>query len=289
MTRLFALLAAILVSAIAVTSACAASGLEPIHFRIDTKRNSGDVAATFFSGGRNHNEWSTEFTASQLAGLNLAALRAGNEQQVRFAIVRDAGRLDCKGTGARSTASGDCDFRANPDFINFLASRGIQRPSDDQAFSMMSLDVRRETVDALHAAHYPVPTVEDLLSLTALGVDSRYIKGLAQVGYRPSDLDTLVQFKALDITPAYIQGFVRHGLANMPTDDLVQLKALGIDGDYVASFEQAGYRNLSADQLVQLKALGVTADYARSVRRGSAQLPTPDRLVELKALGFDPR
>lgn len=288
MSRLFAFLVAVLLSAVAVTSACAAGGLEPIHFRIDAGRSDRQVRASFSSNG-NHSEWTTEFFTSQLAGLDLASLRSSASQPVRFAIVRESGRLDCAGTGARSQASGSCNFTADPAFTNFLMSRGMARPSQKDAFSMMSLDVRRDLVEALHSARYPVPAAEDLISLTAIGVNAGYVNGLARVGYRPRDLDTLLQFRALDVTPEYIESFVRHGLANLRTDDLVQLKALGITGDYVASFESAGYRNLTPDQLVQLKALGVTADYARAVRQSSAQFPTPERLVELKAVGFQPR
>ena len=289
MTRLFALLAAVLVSAIAVTSACAAGAFEPIHFRIDADRKDGEVLASFSSGQPHRNHWSTEFYASQLVGLNLASLRSGANQPVRFAVVREAGRLDCAGTGSRSRASGNCGFTADPGFTNFLMSRGMARPSREDAFSMMTLDVRRDLVEALHQARYPVPTADELIALTAVGVSAGYVNGLARVGYRPRDLDTLLQFKALYVTPEYIQSFVRHGMSNLPTDDLVQLKALNISGDYVASFEQAGYRNLTVDQLVELKALGVTADYARAVSRGSAQLPSPEHLVELKAVGFRPR
>lgn len=289
MTRLFAFLVAVLVSAVAVTSACTAGGLEQIRFSIDAAPKGGEVRASFTSGTVRRNSWTTEFFASQLIGLDLAGLRSSASHPVRFAVVREPGRLDCVGTGARSVASGDCTFTADPGFTNFLMSRGMKRPSQDEAFSMMSLDVRRDLVEALHAARYPVPRAEDLISLTAIGANAAYVNGLAAVGYRPRDLDALLQFKALDVTPEYIQSFVRHGLPNLPTDDLVQLKALGVDGDYVASFESAGYRNLSVDQLVQLKALGVTAEFARAVRRSSAQAPTPERLVELKAVGFQAR
>lgn len=290
MTRLFAMLAAIVVSLFAVSSACTAGISQGIQFRLDAARQPESVQVHFTGGGAHRtSQWSTDFRFAELQGLDVASLRNSGSQPVRFALVREAGRLDCAGTGRRSAASGSCNFTINQGFANYLVSRGVKRPSDDEGFSMMSLNVSRDLVEALHAARYPAPTVDGLLSLTALGVDGNYIRGLAGVGYRPNDLDTLVQFKALNVTPAYIQGFVQHGYANLPTDDIVQLKALDIGADYIASFKSAGYPNLTPDQLVQLKALGVTADYARAVREGSAETPTPERLVELKAIGFRPR
>ena len=292
MTRLFAFAAALLLSGVAVSSACTAVSAAPagqVRFRLDPERN-GEVQASFVGGGdHNKNQWSSNFRPDQLAGLDLARLRSGGDHAVQFAIIRDAGRLDCSGSGGNSRASGACNFTASEPFNAFLAGKGMRRPTDSEGMSMMALDVRRETVEALHAARYPVPSVDDLLALTALGVDSAYISGLANVGYRPKDLDALVQFKALDITPAFIQGYVRHGYAHLEPDHLVQLKALDINADYIASFERVGYRNLTVDQLVQMKALGVTSDFARSAQQGSRERLTPERLVELRAVGFVPR
>lgn len=291
MTRLFAFIAAILVSFVAISSATA-SEIGTIHFRLDaTHARAGKVHASFSSRGDRgaNNQWSTDFATTELAGLDVNRLRAGGSQQLRFALAREAGRLDCAGTGGRSTASGSCRFTADAGFTSFLMGRGMRRPMESESFSMMAVNVRRDIVEALHAARYPVPTPDELISLTAVGVDAGYISGLARVGYRPPNLDALLQFKALDITPPYIAGFVRYGYAKMDPDELVQLKALDISADYIASFERIGYRHLSPDQLVELKALGVTAQYASAVRRGSADLPTPERLVELKAIGFRPR
>ena len=291
MTRLFAFLAAMLVSLVAITSATA-SEAETIHFRLEASRSEPAwVHASFssFRGNDRDNHWSTDLRQNELSGLDLNRLRSEGNQPLRFALAREAGRLDCAGTGGHSTASGDCTFTADAGFTNYLISRGMRRPTESQSFSMMAVNVRRDILEALHAARYPVPTTDNLISLTAVGVDAGYIAGLARVGYRPADLDTLLQFKALNVTPAWIESFVRHGLGRMDPDDLVQLKALDITGDYVAGFERVGYRNLSADDLVQLKALGVTPEYAAAVRRGTSEFPTPERLVELKAIGFRPR
>ena len=290
MTRLFAFVTALLLSGVVVSSACTAVAAGPVQFRLDGDRNDGQIQANFIGGGdHNTNQWSSSFRPDQLAGLDLTRLRSGGDHAVQFTMIRDAGRLDCAGTGGRSRASGSCNFTPSAAFNDFVVSKGMRAPSHGEGLSLMALDVRRETVEALHAARYPVPTVDDLLALSALGVDSAYISGLANVGYRPKDLEALVQFKALDITPAFIQGYIRRGYGNLNPDHFIQLKALDINADYIASFERIGYRNLSVDQLVQLKALGVSADYARAAQQGSSERLTPERLVELRAVGFSPR
>jgi hypothetical protein len=287
MTRMFAFFAAILVSVIAISSACTAGVSEGIRFHLNTERRAGEVYASFSGGHGRTNEWTSSFRAGDLQGLDLRQLRNGGP--VRFALVRDAGRLDCTGIGGGSRASGTCNFKPNAEYMNFLVSRGVKRPNEGEGMALMSLNVRRDLVEALHATGLPAPSIDDLLSLAAIGADGAYIRGLAQVGYRPRNLDTLVQFKALDVTPGYIQSFLRDGYGNLPASQIVQLKALDITGDYVASFKAAGYPDLTPNQLTAFKALGVTADYARAVRAGSREAPSPDRLVELKAVGFVPR
>ena len=291
MSRTLAFFAALICSALAVSSACtAASAAETHRFTLEPARQQGQIHASFHrTDDRGRNTWSTSFPVSELAGLDTVRLNAAGSSPLSFAIVREAGRLDCAGNGGNSMAIGSCRFTADAAFTNFIVSRGMRRPTADQAFGLMAVNARRDIVEALSAVRYPVPTVDQLTALTAVGVSGRYIADLARVGYRPATLDALLQFKALDITPDFIEGFVRLGYANLPADELVQLKALDIGADFIAGFERLGYRRLSDDQLVQLKALDVTPEFVRSVQRDSAELPSPDRLVQMRALGYRPR
>ena len=49
----------------------------------------------------------------------------------------------------------------------------------------MAVNARRELIDAVAAAHYPTPTIDDLMALSALDVTGDYISEMARVGYRP--------------------------------------------------------------------------------------------------------
>ena len=107
MTRMFAFVAALLVSGVAVSSACTAAGAPGrVQFRLDAAQNGGDIQADFIGGGdHNTNQWSSTFRPDQLAGLNLARLRSSGDHAVQFAVIREAGRLDCAGTGGRSSVA----------------------------------------------------------------------------------------------------------------------------------------------------------------------------------------
>jgi hypothetical protein len=285
MHRMLAIVAALLMSGIAVSSATMASGLEPIAFTAEQSPDGNRVKIDFRRGDQKRmNNWSSSFRPSELAGLDAAALRSPGTRPVRFAIAREAGRVDCAGTGGNSLAKGTCSLTPDERFNDFLAANGVARPNRDQTFGLIAVNVKRELVTALRTANYPAPSLNDLMGLSALGVTNTYIGGLARAGYKPRTLNSLLQFKALDITPEYIGRFNKMGYGDIPPGDLIQLKALDITPEYIASFERIGYGRLPVSTLVQLKAMNITPEFVRAVQKGDA-LPSPSRLVTLRSLG----
>lgn len=286
MNRCLALIGALMFAFISVSSACTAAPTEFVHFSLEPEHGSTDrIQVSFRKDNRGHNEnnWSTGFRPSDLVGLDVAGFRSAGNRPVSFAIVRESGRLDCSGHGGDSYAAGYCNFTANTGFTQLLESRGIGRPTDDQAFGLMAVNARRDVIDAVAAAHYPTPSIDDLMALSALGVNGAYISEMARAGYRPRNIDTLIQFKALEITPAWIGQFVQIGYGNLPSDELVQLKALDITPEFIAGFDRIGYRHLPVDQLVQLKALNITPEFVQRVAAADTAMPTVDKLVQIKA------
>ncbi len=286
MNRCVAMIFAILCASLSVASACTAAPSDWVQFTLQS-RSDGQIRASFHDEGRseNDNRWSSSFAPAQLAGLDVAGFRANGTRPLRFALVRDAGRLDCSGQGGNSHASGNCAFTADPAFARLLESRGIGRPTRKEWFGLVALDVRRELIDALAAARYPTPDIDDLMALTAVGVTRGYISDLAQLGYRASSINDLVEFRALNITPEYVGAFSRAGYGNLDPDDLVQLKALNVTPEFVAGFERLGYRNLPVSKLVELKALNITPEFVRSVETRRGEVPPVDELVERKIFG----
>ena len=285
MTRILVFLVSLSLAFLTISSASLAQPTDWISFSLSPgHHDSGKIRAEFRydSGRHGDSNWSSDFVPAEFSGLDLAALRAGGSRPIRFAVVREAGRLDCSGQGGDLYAHGNCGFTADPAFARLLAARGIGQPTREESIGLMALDVRRDLIDALAQARYPTPRISDLMSLTALGVSRSYIAGLAAAGYRPSNLDALVQFKALEITPDYVGGLVRIGYPNIAPDDLVQLKALGVTPAYIQGFQQLGYRAIPVDTLVQLKALDITPDFVAQVRRDPRDVPPVNDLVNLK-------
>jgi len=291
MNRCLAFLGALVLAFISVSSACAAAPSQFVHFTLEPSHGGGadriQVSFRRNQNGRDENNWSTSFRPSELTGLDLAGFRGAGNRPLGFAIVREAGRLDCSGHGGESYAAGDCNFTANPAFTQLLESRGVGRPTDEQSFGLMAVDARRELIDAIAAARYPTPSIDNLTALSALEVDGAYISGMARAGYRPRSIDTLIQFKALEITPQWIARFASIGYGNLPADELVQLKALEITPEFIAGFDRIGYGHLPVDQLVQLKALNITPDFVQRIAAVDGSRPSVDKLVQIKSFGSD--
>ena len=288
MNRLLACFFALLCATLSISSACFAQSSDWISFTLQPERsNAGKIHADFRheGRGRHDNNWSTGFMPSDLIGMEVSSFHASGTRPLHFAIVREAGRLDCAGIGGSDFASGNCRFSADPGFTHLLAARGIGQPTPEQAFGLVAINARSELINALAAARYPTPTIDNLMALSALRVDGSYIASMARAGYRPATLQSLIEFKALGITPEWIGGFARIGYANLASEELVQMRALGITPDYISAFERIGYRNLPVRKLVELKAMNITPQFVRSVAGEQKELPPVGKLVDRKIFG----
>lgn len=288
MSRPLAFVCALLVAFVTVSSACRAQPADWIRFTLQQERGDpAKIQASFRENekDRDHNNWSTGFMPSELIGLEVSSFHAAGSRPLHFAIVREAGRLDCSGTGGSNYATGNCRFSDNPAFTQLLVSRGIGRPTREQGLDLMAVNARREVIEAVATARYPTPTIDDLMALSALGVDGRYVTEMASAGYRPGSIHSLIEFKALGITPQWIGGFARIGYANVPGDGLVQMRALGVTPDYIAGFQRIGYRDLPVSQLIELKALNITPEFVQTAVGRQTMMPPVSDLIEIKMFG----
>lgn len=288
MNRPLAFIGALLFAFVTVSSACMAQSSDWVGFTLEPEHNgSGKIQARFHDQTRNAdtNNWSTGFMPSDLIGLEVSSFHNPGSRPLHFSVVREAGRLDCSGSGGESYAHGNCRFTADAGFSQLLASRGVGRPTRDQSFALVAVNARREMIEAVAAARYPTPSMENVIALSALGVDGRYIGAMSRAGYRPRSIESLIEFKALGITPEWIGGFARVGYANLPGDGLVQMRALNITPEFIAGYQRIGYRDLPVDTLIQLKALNITPQFVQSVTAGGQPMPPVNDLVEMKLFG----
>jgi hypothetical protein len=286
MTRALAFLAAVLLTTVTVTTSCLANSPEDLRFSLQpASGRNGEVSLSLRSGrDARHNGMNSSFRVSELTGLDQARLYSGGP--LSFALIREAGRVDCAGTAANRKADGRCRFTPDQSFSGFLAANGMKRPDLEQSYDMTLVGVRRDLVGALRAANYPMPSIDDYIAMSAVGVTPAYIADMARAGYRPKDVEDLVEFRAVGVTPQFLGALAKAGYSNLPGDEVVQLAALNIDPEFIRGFERIGYRNLPVERLVELKALDVTPDFVLMVRNSMMKDASLDQVVQLKAIGF---
>jgi hypothetical protein len=295
-----------------------------IDWSIDgTGRQGGKVQLgmrTHSGRGNGSSNWSTGYPIAELQGLSAAQLAARGPGPVRFALVREAGRLDCSGSAGNGVGNGTCRFTADDGFAAFLQSRGIGRPDPRESYQLAMSRVGKAHVEALAANGYPRTSVSQLVALGIHGATPGYIQALAQSGYRLKSADSLVAFRIHGVDADYIRAIAAHGdqFRNIPADDLVAFRihgvtpaligaysrlgyrqldrgdvvAMAIHGvtpEYIEAFARLGYRDISADKLVQMRIHGVTPDYVRSLQQSGINLPSADQLVRLRISGFRPQ
>ena len=162
MNRPLAFICALLLTFVTISSVCVAQPAEWVHFTLDPERGSpAKIHARFDNqnSGRGDNSWSTGLAPSELIGLDVHSFRGSGTHPLRFAIIRETGRLDCSGSGGDSHADGNCRFAADPAFTQLLITRGIGRPTSEQALGLMAVNAHREVIDAVAAARYPAPSI----------------------------------------------------------------------------------------------------------------------------------
>ena len=322
---------ALLLTAVAAT-ACTASTAAPnrtddrplgtIRWSIDDhdSRRDGKVQVSFRTGegSRNNSNWSSGYDLGELQGLSSGQLN-GSSQPVRFALVREAGRLDCSGTAGDRQGIGTCGFAADAGFAGRLASGGIGRPTDRQAFNLTLANVRYELVDELGRHGYDKPDVDDLVAMGIHGATAAYVRDIAGAGYRLGKADGLVKFRIFGIDsrfiremaaigpqfaklsaedlvkfkihgvrPELVRAYVQLGYATLDSDDLVTMQIHGVSPEFITELAALGYRDISTDQLVKLRIHGVTPAFIRDLKAEGIALPSADQLVRLRLAGYRP-
>lgn len=271
----------------------AADATTAITWSIDrdgARRDDGKVQLTLRARwvARNYNSnWSSGFALSELRGFNPHQLAASSSAPVRFALVREAGRIDCAGNAGHRAGHGTCGFIPEAGFAAELARRGIGRPSADRLFALAMSGVGRSHLDALAAGHYPKPTLDELTALGIHGATPAYIRAIATANPRMRGLDAgdLVAFRIHGVTPDLLRAHAALSDGPLDADDVTAMAIHGVTPAFIAELVRLGYRRVAAADLVQMRIFGVTPAFIRSARDRRGTLPSAGELVQLRLFG----
>jgi hypothetical protein len=230
----------------------------------------------------------------------------------KFEYVADAGRLLCEGRFLMGSGSGSYTFVADPAFVSALRNMGYDTPDDEQLFSMLIMDIPREsareirdaglrasigdliqlrmhgvTLDYIRAARqagYQNFTAEDYSQLRVHGVETEFLRDLKAAGYdlRAGDIEDL---RIHGVDSRYMRDLKDYGL-KPEASDLAQLRMHGVTPEYLKGLKDAGYESLRAEEIDQLRMHGVEPRFVQEARRLGYDF-TPQELAQLRMHGVD--
>jgi hypothetical protein len=200
-------------------------------------------------------------TSIRLSELEAAGVRGESfsGRDVRFALRRDAGVLECEGAFDAGRGTGSFRFTPNGAFAAALQKTGRQ-PSSDDMLRLAIHDVSQDFIASIEQAGYKGVAIEDLVKMRIHGVDADYIAGLRKAGYD-----------------------------NLPVEDLIKTRIHGATPAYVMELRNAGYTNLSIDDVVKTRIHGATPAFAQEVKGAGLGSPSVDDLVKMRIHGVTPR
>ena len=218
----------------AATAVPAAASVGQIEWTIERDGSSADASRVQLTietrwAPNSRSTWSNDRPISDLQGLAPAQV-TGARGPVRFALVREAGRLDCGGTAGDFRGSGTCSFSPDAGFAAYLQGKGIGTPDPEDSYSLMMSGVGRPLVEALDSIGYVRPNVDQLVAMGIHGVSDDYVRGLAGSGYRLKSADDLVAFKIHGVSLDYVRELAAIGpqLSHLDADDLVSMRIHGV-------------------------------------------------------------
>jgi hypothetical protein len=234
------------------------------------------------NNSRNTRSWTRE----ALQGLGAAPFAAG--APVRFRITREAGTLDCEGTGRGDRALGECAFQRAPAYFDGLRQRGVTMSRDWEAVQLLWFEVPLALLDELKRQGYETPDADELVGAGVFGITVTWLRELDAAGYRQRELRDLIPFRIFKIDAAYIRDLKTANPRLKPSaKELVEMRIHKVEAPWVAGWTDLGY-DLTPKQLVNTRIHNVSPDYARAMMAEVSDRPTLDQFVRMRIHGVRP-
>jgi hypothetical protein len=224
-------------------------------------------------GGRN--QMGQTFDFSELQGLTRE--QAQGSGPVRFALVREAGRVDLEGSFQNGKGSGTFTFTPDSSFLGAMKSRGFDfenismRDGDrgqpeDKLFAAAMLNVTTALADDLLSADFGQLDVDDLFKAAIFKIDSKFMREMKASGFPGMRMEELVKARIFKIDADFLREAARLGFDKEPFESLVKMRIFKVTPEFVAEARAEGLNDLSVEQLVKLRIFNIDADFIRRAR-----------------------
>lgn len=212
-------------------------------------------------GGRNQMGQTYDF--ADLQGLTRAQAEGGGP--VRFALVREAGRIDLEGSFQNGRGSGTFTFTPDRGFVSAMKGRGFdfekkeswheRGEPENRVFAAAMLNVTTALADDLLSADFGQLEVDDLFKAAIFKVDSKFMREMKASGYPGLRMEELVKARIFKIDADFLREAARLGFDKEPFEHLIKMRIFNIDADFIRRARAEGIP-IEVEALVQER-LGV--------------------------------
>jgi hypothetical protein len=208
------------------------------------------------------------------------------QQDVRFTISRDAGKIECEGFLHDGEGAGNFHFQSDPNYLREMDSIGFKTDEEKQ-FSMTVQDVSLEFARQMKNEHLDDLDADKLIALRIFNVNAAFIEELRATGLKISDSNKLVAFRINGASPEWIAELKERGYDRVELEQLIAFRIHGVSPEFIDKLQSLGYRHPDPDQLVAMRIHDVTPEYISNLRTHGIQNLTIDQLVSMRIHGID--
>lgn len=233
------------------------------------------------NGGNSHHE--SDWPTTTFQGVDFS--RPGR-QDVRFTIIRDAGKIDCEGYLKDGEGAGLFHFDPNPDYPRQMQSLGFS-VDDDEQYSMAVQDVSLEFARQMKGEHLTDLDTGKLIAFRIFNVNSQFIADIRAAGVNITDSDKLVAFRIHGVTPQMIRSLKQAGYSP-DEDELIAMRIHGATPEWMEALKKQGYDHVEIEKLIAFRIHGVSPEFIEKVQRLGYQHPEPDQLIAMRIHNVTP-
>jgi hypothetical protein len=226
----------------------------------------------------------SDWPKSQFPGVDF---NVPGKQDVKVAIVREAGRFDLE--GYLRDGEGGGVFRLTPDATYLLAMQklGFDGLDEGKQFGAALHDVTTDFARQMRAENLSGLGFDQLIAFRIFDVNPTFIHALRAEGLPAHDSDKLIAFRVHGVTPEVLRELRRSGF-DVNEDQVIAMRVHGVTPEWIAAIRKAGLADLDADKLIAFRVHEVTPEYIASIEKLGFGKPDPDQLVAMKVHGITP-
>jgi hypothetical protein len=244
-------------------------------------------------GGGRHQMGQT-FDFAELQGITRE--QAQGSGPVRFALVREAGRVDLEGSFQNGRGSGTFTFTPDRGFLGAMKGRGFDfenismRDGDrgepeDKLFAAAMLNVTTALADDLLSADFGKLDVDDLFKAAIFKVDSKFMREMKASGFPGLRMEELVKARIFKIDADFVREAARLGFTNEPFESLVKMRIFKVSPEFVAEVRAEGINVNDVEDLVKMRIFNIDADFIRRARAEGVPLEVEALVQERLGVG----